>query len=303
MWANAAGSVKLIVVNRDAGGAASLVTTRDYTVASGYNSLAVSPPIPVIAQNTLFGTNSTVVAFSTTAPNVGGFFNSGLPTTGTTLSPTVSWTMQTRYTIRSGLRAQLVSMQSAADPAGLTALSAADPTGVTDATAIFAAARAARESVYVPPGNFALTTIPNFGHGFYGPGKPFVNGQRFFIPKTPLETTIYNRVRAALSPAIDTGAPLVAITDSIGHWATATTASAHWLNRVARFGNLYSSTGDEPILAQLRDVSTYTPAFYGVTYTGTNTTGTAGPLGESVILASGASLNFTLRLRNDPSLV
>ncbi|PAP94844.1 hypothetical protein CIT31_11995 [Mesorhizobium wenxiniae] len=76
------------------------------------------------------------------------------------------------------------------------------------------------------------------------------------------------------------------------HWALASNRPAHWFNRVTQFANV-SIADDEPGMTALRPSSTYTPAFYGVTTSGTVSTGTRGPLGESIILADGASLAFT----------
>ncbi|TIW45297.1 MAG: hypothetical protein E5V72_13785 [Mesorhizobium sp.] len=76
------------------------------------------------------------------------------------------------------------------------------------------------------------------------------------------------------------------------HWALASNRPAHWFSRVTQFANV-SIADDEPGMTALRPSSTYTPAFYGVTTSGTVSTGTRGPLGESIILADGASLAFT----------
>lgn len=76
------------------------------------------------------------------------------------------------------------------------------------------------------------------------------------------------------------------------HWALASNRPAHWFNRVTQFANV-SIADDEPGMTALRPSSTYKPAFYGVTTSGTVSTGTRGPLGESIILADGASLAFT----------
>lgn len=174
---------------------------------------------------------------------------------------------------------------------GLELLSAADDTGLADATSAFANAAAAHPDPYVRPGVFAVTSIPANGTGFWGPGKIYVNDQRFFIHRKPTGKSLFEAFRQRLAEHIAAGNVLTLTADSIGQFAFSETGPQHHFNLLTRFANMGIAL-DEPGFTALRPSSTYTPAFYGVTTSGTVSTGSAGPLTESLILADGAALSF-----------
>jgi hypothetical protein len=127
--------------------------------------------------------------------------------------------------------------------------------------------------------------------------QTFVGGVRFFEPTARSQINLYDGFRTALAEHIYQNDVLCFVGDSITHWAFAETGAAHYLNRITAFANK-DIAADEPVMTALRSYSTYTPAFYGVTYSGTTSAGTRGPLNavdgpQSVILAAGASINFT----------
>lgn len=175
---------------------------------------------------------------------------------------------------------------------GLDLLGTADNSGTADVTSAFQSARSANPFPFVRPGKYNLASVSAGGSGLYGPGVPSVGGEHFFIPASPQHWNMRNRLRARLLEHIAARNVFTLIADSIGHFAYAPSGSEHWFNQICRFVNLGISK-DEPVMTALRPSSSYTPAFYGVTTSGTVSTGTNGPLGESLILAAGASMSFT----------
>lgn len=135
------------------------------------------------------------------------------------------------------------------------------------------------------------STLAEGRSGLWGPGEVTVDGEAFYIPAAPTLINLYDGFRAAMMEHAAAGDVLTLIGDSLSHFAYAPTGPEHWFNRLTRFANL-GVAADEPIMTALRPSSTYTPAFYGVTYTGTVTTGARGPLGETAILADGAVMTF-----------
>jgi Collagen triple helix repeat (20 copies) len=176
---------------------------------------------------------------------------------------------------------------SSADPAGLSGLSGTIP---TDATAAFAAARAAHPHPYVPQGVYSVTSLPNSGTGFWGPGRVLLNGKRVLLPTRPQAVSLQLALRAKLLSEIGSGAPLVVIGDSIAQGSGASNQDKHWLSLVTSFANLFGSPQDEPVLTCF---AATTLAFYGLTTAGTVSQGSNGPVSASLILAAGASCTFT----------
>lgn len=124
-----------------------------------------------------------------------------------------------------------------------------------------------------------------------------VDGVRFFEPTSRSQLNLYDGLRAALAEHIYQNDVICFIGDSITLWSDAETDADHYLSLVTAFANK-DVAADEPVMTALRSHSTYTPAFYGVTFTGTTSAGTRGPLTSpdgimSVVLADGSSLNFT----------
>lgn len=221
------------------------------------------------------------------------WIKSGVLSNGAAVLDSAAHRYEVRFKIKTAVLADTDrALAGSAGNAGLALLANADPSGVADATALFASASSAHPNPYVPPGSFALTAMPASGDGFWGPGKPFVGGRRFFVPRRPSLQNLYDGFRAKMAEHIANNDVLCLIADSIGHWALASAGPAHWFNRVTQFVNI-GIADDEPGMTALRPSSTYVPTFYGVTVAGSVSTGTRGPIGESIILADGASLAFT----------
>jgi lysophospholipase L1-like esterase len=212
-----------------------------------------------------------------------------LPTVYTTVTSTSSHRMEWRVTIQNGI----LGRTSILENAKLKIMDSADNTGVSDVTALLASARSASTSVYLPSGLFNVTSVPAAGGGIWGEGKLKLNGKRFFTSEYPVRSSLLTRFRSALSTQISTKSCLVLIGDSKSHFAYASIGFTHWFNLLTAFANILVSPNDEPVMTALRPSGVYTPAFYGVTTAGPITTGTAGPISESAILAAGASLTFT----------
>jgi hypothetical protein len=137
----------------------------------------------------------------------------------------------------------------------------------------------------------ATKTLAQARNGIWGPGAVTVSSERFFITPAPSLINLYDGMRSATVEHSNANDVLTLIGDSISHFATATTGPEHWFNQLTRFSNS-GIASDEPIMTALRPSSTYVTTFYGVTVTG-GSTGTAGPLGESLILADGDYFEFT----------
>jgi hypothetical protein len=176
---------------------------------------------------------------------------------------------------------------SSADPAGLSGLSGTIP---TDGTAAFAAARTAHPHPYVPQGVYSVTSLPNSGTGFWGPGRVSLNGKRVLLPTRPQAASLQLALRSKLLSEIGTGAPLMVIGDSITQGSGASSQDKHWLSLVTSFANLFGSPLDEPALTCF---AAATLGFYGLTTAGTVSQGSNGPVSASLILATGASCSFT----------
>lgn len=181
---------------------------------------------------------------------------------GDTLTLSAVYRFEVAFTVKTGLQAD--TARALAAPSGLDGL-VAEPLDATLAEA---------------------------RDGLWGPGEVTVDGERFFIPSAPALINLYDGLRAALMEDIAAGNVLTLIGDSIAHWSAASDGAQHFFNQLTRFANL-GIAADEPIMTALRSSGDYTPAFYGVTFTGTVTTGTRGPLGESAILAAGATAHIT----------
>jgi lysophospholipase L1-like esterase len=210
-----------------------------------------------------------------------------LPTAYTTVPATGAHRIEFAFTIQNGVVGRLTNLENAKTKI----METIDNTGAVDVTASLASARAAT-SVYIPSGTFNVTAVPAMGGGLYGDGDLFLNGKRFFLPAAPARRSLLSKLRAELATQISTGSMLIVIGDSKAHFAYASTGSKHWLDLLTSFVNIQVAPNDQPVMTALRPSSTYTPAFYGVTTAGTITTGTAGPISESAILAAGASLSF-----------
>lgn len=211
----------------------------------------------------------------------GIWYSSSVAASGATMTASNSHRFEIGVTIDYGLTGA-----AADDP-----LAGADNTGVADATAIFTAATATAPHVFVPPGKYALTAAPARDAGLWGDAEIRVNSIPYVIPAAPTLVSLMTGAQNVLAEFAANNDVLALVSDSRGHWAYAPTGAEHWFNGFTQFVN-YGAAADEPIMTALRPSSTYTPDFYGVTGTG-GTTGTNGPLGESLILAAGESRAFT----------
>lgn len=242
-------------------------------VASGYASLDAGGTVPDAQIPAAIARDSELAAEAALARNADNL------TSGTVADARIASTI--------ARDSDLSSLEGSTAAAGLLALASADATGVADATSIFVSGRAAHPAPYVRPGTFSLTSIPNSGGGFWGPGKVSVNSQRFFLPTKPQPVNLYGGLRSAFAEHINANDVLTVVGDSIAQYAFATVGAKHWFNLLTRFIN-FGIALDEPV------ATTFTPSgFYGVTLGGTVTNGTAGPVAYSIILAAGASMTFT----------
>lgn len=200
--------------------------------------------------------------------------------------------MEFNYRLRTGMQAAISRLQTGPDAAGLRLLDAADATGATDATALFGAARAVHPTPYVRQGTFAVTALPLGGDGLHGPGRVLVNGVHFLLPPDPSIRDLLRGARAGLMRHISANDVIAFVGDSKTHWAFASTANDHFVNLLGRHLNIGIAV-DEPIMTAFADVTTYTPAFYGVTISGTRVLGSRGPLAQSLLLQAGQTMTFT----------
>ncbi|MCV3209241.1 hypothetical protein OHD62_23800 [Mesorhizobium sp. YC-39] len=292
--AAASGAANIHVVEIAAGPTVNVISTTAIVLSNGVASIPVAIALGAGQYPAISGGGYKYQANSNPL-GIRAWVRSGALSNGAAVIDQASHRFEVSFTIKTGLVADVaVAKGGGAQNTGMNLLAGADPNGIVDATAIFAAAAAAHPQPYVPPGTFALTAIPATGNGLWGPGKPVVNGERFFIPPRPQLTNLYDGLRSALAEFITENDVLVLVGDSISHFGSTglTSGSQHWFNMLIRFANL-NIAADEPIMTALRPSSAYVPSFYGLTTTGTVSTGSTGPLGESLILASGAAMSFT----------
>ncbi|RWO47601.1 MAG: SGNH/GDSL hydrolase family protein [Mesorhizobium sp.] len=290
--ASGAGTANIHVVQANGDLTVNVISTHQITLANGVSEIPLSIPIAAGQYPSISG-GGYKFQNSVNPQGIPAWIRSGVLSNGAIVASSTLHRYEVAFTIKTGLIADAArALTGGTQNTGMNLLADADPNGVVDATAIFASAAAAHPNPYVPPGSFALTAMPKWGDGFWGPGKPFVGGRRFFVPARPSLFNLYDGFRAKMAEHIANNDVLCLIADSIGHWALASNGPAHWFNRVTQFANL-GIADDEPGMTALWPSSTYTPAFYGVATSGTVSTGTRGPLGESIILADGASLAFT----------
>ncbi|CCV14976.1 hypothetical protein [Mesorhizobium sp. STM 4661] len=283
------GASRIHVVEYLGGLTINVISTHDITLSNGVLPIPLSIPI-MAGQYPAISGGLYKYQPGANPEGIRAWVRSGVLSNGAVVIDQATHRFEVAFTIKTGLLAQAaLALGGGAQNTGMGLLDDADPNGVVDATAIFATAAAAHPNPYAPPGSFALTTISATGNGFYGPGKPKVNGVTFFIPERPSLNNLYDAFRAELAEHIANNDVLAPIGDSKDHWAFASTGDTHWFNLVTRFANL-GIAADEPIMTALRPSSTYTPDFYGLTTSGSVSTGSRGPLGESLILADGASM-------------
>ncbi|CAH2397150.1 hypothetical protein [Mesorhizobium escarrei] len=274
--ASGAGTANIHVIQYNGDLTVNVISTHQITLANGVNEIPLSIPIAAGQYPAISG-GGYKFQNSVNPQGIPAWIRSGVLSNGAIVASSTLHRYEVAFTIKTGLIADAArALTGGTQNTGMNLLADADPNGVADATAIFASAAAAHPNPYVPPGSFALTAMPRSGDGFWGPGKPFVGGRRFFFPARPSLFNLYDGFRAKMAEHIANNDVLCLIADSIGHWALASDGPKHWFNLVTRFTN-FGIADDEPGMTALRPSSTYTPAFYGVMTAGTVSTGTRGP--------------------------
>ena len=283
-------TITLMACTLNSNGTLTLANSVDIPVTAGLHTLDVS--LPVTAGQFIGVYYPTNLYYDSGTP-CGLWYAGSKIATSTACTNYGGFTIQQQFFIASG--ANLVTAKLGFDgPSGIfNLLSSADATGVADATAILAAAAVQVPNPYLAPGTYAVTAMPRYGCGFWGPGKVKLNGTRFYTAQRPADHSVYLGARAELASEIFNGAPLILIGDSVTQWSSASSAATQWTNLLTRYLNAYSSVGDEPLCVNFDNISTYTPAFYGMTLSGSTSAGSVGPIGLSRILADGASISFT----------
>jgi hypothetical protein len=294
----AAGTMRLYALTVDRGPAPEQVTVTavrfiELTLVDGVADLAVNFPVN---EGELVAVGRGGYAFQNAVNPTGGsvYVLNADPNVDTALQISQTHRYEVQVHLSSGLVLGVARAESGGSNDGLSLLATVDNTGGTDVTTEFADAVAAHEAPYVPPGVFALTEMPRLGDGFWGPGRPVVDGRRWFIKQSPERGSLQQAFRQALADVMFAGDVLTLVADSIGHWAYADTGPQHWFNQTGYFANALVAPGDEPILANLRPQLSYDPSFYGVTFSGTAvSTGANGPLDDmSAIMAPGSIATF-----------
>jgi hypothetical protein len=258
------------------------------TLTPGVNVVEVNLPIEA---GQYCGISGGTFKYQASNPEgIAAWVRSQAAQSGDTMISTAAFRFEVQWEISTGLFAELQGAGSLTGT-GLTNLAAEDFSGGTDLATPLASARSSHPYPYLRPGTPAATSVVAHGGGLWGPGRLFIGGERYFVRERPKLTNLWDACRASLLEHIANDDVLVLIADSIGHFAYADSGATHFFNRMTRFLN-YGIAADEPIMTALRPSSSYTPAFYGVTVTG-GSTGTNGPLRESLILADGDSISFS----------
>ena len=296
-----AGAGVLLVATMDASNAFTLVSSRPYNFGPGLNTITDWNP-SVLAGQFIGVYTSTVsgVSYSTAGSTTGARYVAGIPgvaTASSLLGATARFGLG--FQVSNGaVRATVAEralevIKFGGDGKGL--LVAADATGAVDATAVFSSAMTQHPTPYVPPGTYAVTNLLRSGTGLWGPGRVRVNGVRYPLPLTPNDFSLRLKLRSSFAQLASSGSPLVLIGDSLQAHFAASTLSRHWFNQLAYLLNSESAPGSEPATVVVRDddgTTGETAAFYGLTVS-SGTVGTTGPVGKSVVLASGGYITFT----------
>jgi hypothetical protein len=288
--AGAPATAKVLVATITTAGVVTIVSSTDVLLVNGVATIDCA--IAVAAGQFVGVANGYRFQNSVNTYGLTAWTKGSAVVNGDTLTQNSLHRYEVQWTIKSGALGDVAKLQAKASGGGYGLMDAADTTGVADATALLATARSAHPTPYIPPGTFAVTAVPVAGAGLWGPGKIKLSGERYFVPPAPYGAPVLSALRSALQQHISAGDVLALIGDSISHWAYAGTGPAHWFNLLTKFANL-GIAADEPLMTALRPSSTYTTDFYGLTTAGGVSTGTAGPIGESLILAVGASMTFT----------
>jgi len=305
---NAAGPGKIIVATKNGSNQFTLVSATPITLVNGVNTFTCFIPVTAGQYIGIYGANAGTSIATLTGSSLR--YVAGIPGTNTASTAVansktgIGWQVAIGISPRqSGAEATLDVVQSAARAMateGIGLLSGADNTGTSDSTAAFVAARAAHPTPHVPMGTFAVTSLPYNGEGLWGEGKIYVNGVYYPIPRRPTDGALRLKVRSAMAQCASSNSPKVLIGDSLSAHFYATSMQKHWWQLLSAWLNAEEAPDAAPwqgvansVIRDVTGTGADTAAFYGLTIAGTTTAGTNGPLGQSTILADGASVTFT----------
>ncbi|MDR6708179.1 hypothetical protein J2X73_002550 [Novosphingobium sp. 1748] len=306
---NATGPGKIVVATKNGSNQFTLVRATPVTFTNnGVNTFSCFIPVTAGQYVGIYGANAgtSIGALTGSAPR----YVAGLPGTNTASTAVANSRTGIGWQIATGISPRQVAAESALDSAsdatqalaaeGIGLLSGADSTGTADSTAAFAAARAAHPAPHVPMGTYAVTSLPYNGEGFWGEGKIYVNGVYYPIPRRPADGALRLKARSAMAQCASSNSPKVLIGDSLSAHFYATSMQKHWWQLHAAWINAEEAPDAAPwqgvansVIRDVTGTGADTAAFYGLTISGTTTAGTNGPLGQSTILADGASITFT----------
>lgn len=287
----AAGGTMTVAVVTMSGLTATVLSTQTVTFIAGVHEYPLALSVPAGAYMGWWGSPYKYQSGSNPTGRL-VWFKSGALSSGQTVASASSHRFEIQFRLTRGMQDDIQRL--GASGSGTTLLSTADSTGASDVTSAFSDAASLHPTPYVPPGTFAVTSLPNTGDGFWGPGAVQINGNRWFIPPAPRGANLYRAIRDAFAYEMTNSAPLIFLGDSITQYAKATTAANNWVYLLTSFANGVASPTDLPVITSLQSYSTYTPAFNGISYTGTVSAGTNGPVGDlSAVMAAGSVMTFT----------
>lgn len=305
---NAAGPGKIIIATKNGSNQFTLVSATPITLASGVNTFSCFIPVTAGQYIGIYGANAgTSIGASTgSSPR----YVAGIPGTNSASTAVANSKTGIGWQIATGISPRQAAAEIALDTAstaaqglaaeGIGLLSGADNTGTADSTAAFAAARAAHPAPHVPMGTYAVTSLPYNGEGLWGEGKIYVNGVYYPISRRPSDGSLRLKVRSVMAALASSNSPKVLIGDSLSAHFYATSMQKHWWQLLAAWLNAEEAPDAAPwqgvansVIRDVTGTGADTAAFYGLTLSGTTSAGTNGPLGQSTILADGASVSFT----------
>ncbi|RWB94621.1 MAG: hypothetical protein EOQ56_30785 [Mesorhizobium sp.] len=211
--ASGSGTANIHVIQYNGDLTVNVISTHQITLANGVTEIPLSIPIAAGQYPAISG-GGYKFQNSVNPQGIPAWIKAGALSNGATVASSSQHRYEVAFTIKTGLIADASrALSGGAQNTGMSLLADADPNGVVDATAIFASAAAAHPNAYVPPGSFALTAMPKSGDGFWGPGKPFVGGRRFFVPARPSLFNLYDGFRAKMAEHIANNDVLCLIAD------------------------------------------------------------------------------------------
>ena len=293
-----AGSGILAIFSKS-GSNVTMVASKNVTLVNGLNDISWGVDIAVGQYVGLYTVGDGIGYSGSSGDTV--YYHAGVPGTSVAISNVNNAVSRIQYSVVLGLLPRIVALENnltvapSIGSAGYGLLDAADNTGVADATAVFTAARGLHPHPYVPVGVYAVTALPYGGDGFWGPGLVKVNGIIYPLPSQPRKAGgLLRTVRNKLATQIGNGYPIVFGGDSLVDHYSASVLAKSWVNLFEDWINQEYAPGSEPSTVVVRDddgSTGETAAFFGLTLSG-NTPGYRGPVGKSVIIASGGYIEF-----------